>query len=117
MLLPTINDILFGRGNAIWNQEGNRRLRHIIEKYQKEYHLATTARAQKIQITHMIMKEIGATGARFMEYDRFVHKWYEVDRTQAIEKVSSCVLVVCCRSTRTASGMAAVVGASPLKLY
>jgi hypothetical protein len=100
-LLPTINDILFGRGHSISNHEGNRRLRHIIDKYEEEYHLIAKTRATKIQTMHKILREISENGARFLRYDYSTKAWYEVDRKTVVEKVRRFVLA--CRFSHKGS--------------
>lgn len=91
-VVPTEDDILFGRDAQSLNHEGSKLYRAAVTKYQNAYHSAK-ARVDKVAIVAKIIGEARQRGARFLKrHTKHVHKWYEVDHKACIEKVSeSCM--------------------------
>ncbi|CAJ1952805.1 unnamed protein product [Cylindrotheca closterium] len=82
-------DIICGRGFHITNHRGNLDFHLIVNSYRDEY--LQSKRPNKTRITKQIIKEIHATGARFIRkvsYESDVDTWEEVDYATAYKKVS-----------------------------
>eukprot|EP00526_Cylindrotheca_closterium_P019485 CAMPEP_0113640304 /NCGR_PEP_ID=MMETSP0017_2-20120614/21152_1 /TAXON_ID=2856 /ORGANISM="Cylindrotheca closterium" /LENGTH=227 /DNA_ID=CAMNT_0000551577 /DNA_START=60 /DNA_END=743 /DNA_ORIENTATION=- /assembly_acc=CAM_ASM_000147 len=82
-------DIICGRGFHIANHRGNLNFHLIVNKYRDEY--LSSKRPHKTRITKHVLKEIKASGARFIRSvsdKNNVDRWEEVDHATAYKKVS-----------------------------
>lgn len=81
--LPSLNDVLFGRGKRVQNHIGNMQLRSILEKYQERYD--ATRKKLKPQIAAEVIAVIQKGGGRFLQKEKF--GWREVSQEVALRKV------------------------------
>ncbi|KAL7469038.1 hypothetical protein ACHAXS_009281 [Conticribra weissflogii] len=101
-VVPSKNDVLFGRGNISATHEGNIKLRSIVESRKQEYHEAPWKEKKKIVIS--IIRQIQSMDppGRFLQIDPKsegvdskavvgVGAWVPVDEEKAASKVSHCL--------------------------
>jgi len=85
---PRKGDVLLGRGKPYQNFPGNRRMLRIISQFKSEY--ASRPRDQKRLYVETALEAVLKDGARFLrrvEVGDGTHRWEEVDRAAAAEKV------------------------------
>jgi hypothetical protein len=80
------NDVLFGRGGATNNHEGNRRFRAFVADHQAEY--LEARKKDKARISRRIVHLVRERGGRFLRRDDETGLWVEVGDKKAIEKTS-----------------------------
>ncbi|EED89735.1 predicted protein [Thalassiosira pseudonana CCMP1335] len=95
MVVPDENDVLFGRGNAIFAYQGNIRFGLIVQNRKQEYLRAP--KSEKRGIASEIVDEIGrlnppgrflmCADANITEQTTKWDKWVCVDREMAVKKV------------------------------
>lgn len=84
VLLPRIQDILFGRGKGLQNHLGNVRLRLTMESYYASYE--SFDKKEKTKLAAQIVQEVKAKGSRFLKKTN--EAWEEVPDNEARSKVS-----------------------------
>ena len=85
---PRKRDVLLGRGKPFQNFSGNRRMLRIVSQFKGEY--AARPRDQKRLYVETALEAVLKDGARFLrrvDVADGTHRWEEVDRTAAAEKV------------------------------
>jgi len=85
---PRKRDVLLGRGKPFQNFSGNRRMLRIVSQFKGEY--ASRPRDQKRLYVETALEAVLKDGARFLrrvEVGDGSHRWEEVDRAAAAEKV------------------------------
>jgi hypothetical protein len=85
---PRKKDVLLGRGKPFQNFSGNRRMLRIVSQFKSQY--AAKPRDQKRLYVETALEAVLKDGARFLrrvETAEGSHKWEEVDRAAAAEKV------------------------------
>jgi len=85
---PRKLDVLMGRGKPFQNYFGNRRMLRIVSQFKSEY--ASRPRDQKRLYVETALEAVLKDGARFLrrvEVGDGSHRWEEVDRAAAAEKV------------------------------
>lgn len=85
-IVPTGEDVLFGRGRRTQKHLGNQRFRAIVDSYKERHSIST--RAEKTRISHEIVNLIRCRGGRFLKQDPFTDKFFDVGDTVAREKAS-----------------------------
>lgn len=86
----TERDVLMGRGKRVSEWPGNIFFRQVINKHREDYNKAI--RNQKVDIAHLVIKEIMAIGGRFLREvnpsndDAAESVWVEVEFARSIEK-------------------------------
>ena len=94
--LPSLNDVLFGRGKRAQNHIGNMQLRNIVDQYRERYD--ATRKKLKPQIAAEVIAVIQKGGGRFLQKEKF--GWVEVSQEVALRKVLHTF-----RSLRSASSL------------
>ncbi|CAJ1945132.1 unnamed protein product [Cylindrotheca closterium] len=87
VLVPTKNDVVFGRGKGSHDHPGNRRMREIIRRHKKDY--SAIHRSKKRQIAELVYSEITQNGARFLHRKRGEEAYAVVDLNLALQKLSN----------------------------
>jgi hypothetical protein len=83
IVLPSQEDVLFGRGKPIQEHPGNVRYHYILDLYQAKYEEAK--KFQKMEVSNLVLQVIAKQNGRFLKQDGA--GWVEVDQDQAREKV------------------------------
>jgi hypothetical protein len=84
--LPSLKDVLFGRGKINQEHTGNVIMRKIISEYVPEYRVAT--KPAKGRIPLKVVKRIKQEGGRFLKRDTDNGWWFQVSDEAAREKIS-----------------------------
>lgn len=86
-IIPTKNDVLFGKGKNIKEHNGNKRCFNLVTKYQIEYEKA--GKFAKTDISERIVSMIHDDyDGRFLKFNKLEDQWEEVERGTAREKIS-----------------------------
>lgn len=83
------DDVLCGRGGLTNSHVGNRKFRHIVAEYQREYLVAR--KKEKRDIAERVVARIHENGGRFLKMDKQRDGgsvWSEVPRNKAVGKTS-----------------------------
>lgn len=80
------NDVLFGRGGATNNHNGNKKFRVIVTDHQPEY--VGARKKDKAIISKRIVRLVREKGGRFLRRDASSGLWIEVGDKKASEKTS-----------------------------
>lgn len=80
------NDVLFGRGGATNNHNGNKKFRVIVTDHQPEY--LGARKKDKAVISKRIVRRVREKGGRFLRRDESSGLWIEVGDKKASEKTS-----------------------------
>merc|ERR1719171_703042 len=86
------DDVLCGRGGLTNTHVGNRKFRHIVGEFQKEYLVAR--KKAKREIAERVVARIHENGGRFLKMDKQSNGeilWKEVPKNKAIGKTSQCL--------------------------
>jgi hypothetical protein len=83
IILPSRNDVLFGRGRPMREHPGNLRLHFFIEERMEEYEAAN--KREKTNIASDVVVSMKAKGIRFLKKEKDM--WVEVD-----DEVGACIL-------------------------
>eukprot|EP00980_Cylindrotheca_fusiformis_P011879 scaffold2828_cov126-Cylindrotheca_fusiformis.AAC.5 len=82
--LPREDDVLFGRKRS--QRRGNRLLYQLVESNSAAYDVGS--RSDKKDLTGTVIREIHATGGRFLKQDGDSKLWKEVSTEEAHEKIA-----------------------------
>lgn len=84
IVVPSIYDVLLGRGKPLQKHPGNLRYHNIVDSYHGEYE--KLQKMEKTNFSKMIVEQFKCGGNRFMKQDD--GGWVEVDDETARSKVS-----------------------------
>jgi hypothetical protein len=84
--LPSIHDVLFGRGRPYQDHPGNKRMASSIDGLRHEYHFAS--RMKKKEISQLVVKATKESRGRFLKRSPSLNAWEEVNDSVAREKAS-----------------------------
>ena len=84
--VPSVFDVLFGKGTPYQDHTGNRRFRSLIVDAQKKYEKA--GRGEKLQVAQAIVDNVIEESGMFLKPDD-MGSWNVVDNEFARSKVSS----------------------------
>ena len=84
--VPSIFDVLFGKGTPYQDHTGNRRFRALIADHQKEYE--KSERGEKLQVAQSVVDHVIQNTGMFLKPDD-MGSWISVDNNTARSKVSS----------------------------
>lgn len=84
---PSTQDVLKGRGEGLYNHEGNRFYRWIIKEKAFVYQSATKRQIKSDTIAE-IYSEIQRRGGRFLVFDENVNQWHQMKESEAKKKIS-----------------------------
>ena len=84
--LPSIKDVLCGRGKSYQEHSGNVHMRNIIAEYIPQYREGT--QTDKGRIPLQVVMRIKQEGGRFLKRDTDFGWWFEVSDEEAREKIS-----------------------------
>ena len=76
-------DILFGRGSAINNHQGNINFRVVCDTNKKYFITLGNKGKAKYNYCMNILQDIKSNGGRFVQFDKAANSWYEVDDDKA----------------------------------
>lgn len=79
-------DIICAKGNFARQHSGNVRYRKMIDQVSKMYG-EMTSRSQKTALVNQIIDSVRSKGGAFVKKNDKDGQWYEIDETQAREKV------------------------------
>jgi len=87
--IPTINDVLSGRGDRTNDHPGNIYFRQLVANFMDSYQDKNTMTLDKVKIIHHIVKMIRNTNppGRFLEEDANSKFWKEIGDKEARKKV------------------------------
>jgi len=87
VLIPSLSDILFGRGRPIQQHPGNLHLNVILGSLYEKYE--SLSRNEKTNFAARLVEEIRSSGSRFLKQrHEGMIVWEEVDDDRAREKIS-----------------------------
>eukprot|EP00980_Cylindrotheca_fusiformis_P029224 scaffold22759_cov98-Cylindrotheca_fusiformis.AAC.1 len=84
--IPSNSDVLWGRGNQIYQHPGNCILRELVETYHDEYNALW--KHGKTDLAHRIVSVVHGFSGRFLKLDKESGMWVEVSDSDAREKVA-----------------------------
>lgn len=84
---PRRMDILCGRGRGVWEHEGNRRFKALIECHAEKYAAARTKMDKGVVIASMV-DSIREEGILFVKKDGKTQRWLDIGEYKAREKTS-----------------------------
>lgn len=84
--LPSLRDVLLGRGKTVQDHAGNVVMRNLIATYLPEYKSA--AKLLKGQVAWKVVVDVKKRGGRFLKRDSSNGWWMEVTDDVAQEKIS-----------------------------
>lgn len=96
-IIPTDEDILFGRGRKTMNHPGNLHLRELVNLHRDDYENASKQRKTVIALN--IADTILQSNRRFLKYEPEEDRWVHADVQTARNKISHIY-----RNTRTKKG-------------
>jgi hypothetical protein len=103
--LPTMADVLLGKGKPIQQHAGNVRLRHLVESYLDAY--LKMSKADKSAMARQVVLAVKEHGnGRFLKRDPFGW-WVEIDEELARDKVIKTFSTA--RATKESSGASSLV--------
>ena len=85
IIIPSRNDVLFGKGKPVQYHLGNMRFGELLEKNVEQY-FSTRRRKEKVAIVTAIIEEVKKGGGRFLRQDND-GIWEEVDSRTAFDRV------------------------------
>ncbi|CAJ1966399.1 unnamed protein product [Cylindrotheca closterium] len=87
VLIPTQQDVVFGRGKGSHDRPGNLRMRAIIRSHKNEY--AEARKSKKREIAELVYSEITQDGARFLYQNQEKNAYAIVTLNLALQKLSN----------------------------
>ena len=86
VVVPDESDCIFGRGTAISNHQGNKRLHFLVQSYEDQYVSATTRSARQ-QVIEAIYNRMRVESGRFVRMDQTTGVCFVVSHSEAREKI------------------------------
>lgn len=86
VVVPDESDCIFGRGTAVSNHQGNKRLHFLVQVYKDEYVSATTRSARQ-QVIEAIYNRMRAESGRFVRMDQTTGVCFVASHSEAREKI------------------------------
>jgi hypothetical protein len=84
--MPSIHDVLLGRGRPYQDHPGNIRMASRIDGLRGEYHFAP--RMKKKEMSELVVKRIKESSGRFLKRSPSLNAWEEVNDSVARGKAS-----------------------------
>jgi hypothetical protein len=84
---PSDFDILLGKEKSIFNHDGNRRFRAIINGNLEKY-VAAPTKSSKSKLIRQVHADMEKSGFRFLRKNEVTGVWFEIESHEAREKVS-----------------------------
>jgi hypothetical protein len=99
--VPTMKDVLLGRGGHAGHHQGNKYYRKVKGAMQFRYLAATTV-TEKMRISQELVDIVLGRGGRFLKHDKLMGIWYEITNDMARLKAGQAL-----REINTPEGRAA----------